>query len=249
MKRGFGGRAIRALLAVAVLCSFLFSAEVRAEACPARTAKVLSISNEFWRSNLIARSTSGGKLPIGECVTSAARATLGAGASVLVYDFDKLRCGAPVADPAHLATFQVDAGVCASYATEAVFKDSIGNVNVVLVPELTDAPIAIGSFARFSDASSDEQHVTLLAIFPQRAGSTQIRVTAFSGATGNPIADEQLFVNGFTFYTLSTRLTLGEIEVANLGSRTGPETGMPVDVIAFTAYRSGGGPRLLPRAQ
>jgi hypothetical protein len=247
MKRGFaGGQTTRALLTVAVLCSFLFGSVAQAADCPARKVRILSISNENWRSNLIVDSSSGGKLPIGECVMSLARASVIAGGTIYVPDFDRLRCGEPLTAVAHVAELQLEDGVCAFYTTEATYRDAIGNVNIVTIPELGE-PLQPQHSIRFGKAIISEERSTFIAFLPRTAGSTQIRVSVIDSSTGHPIADELLTVNGFTFYEMTTPVRIGSIEVANRGSQVGPETGADVDVLAFTAHRAGGGPRLLER--
>lgn len=249
MKRGFfGSISGRVSTLVAVLCSIFILAgtvEAQTSACPARKVKVLWVANENWRSNLIVESPSGGKLPIADCTTSLATARLIAGGTIVVNDFDSLRCGSTLADVAGVAELELDEGVCASYTTEGVYRDALGNLSIVTIPEL-DAAIAVHETVQFRTLVNDGERSTFLAIFLSGGGSTTLHIKTFEGSTGAQTGHETVVVGaGFNFYELASPILMGTIVVENRGSQVGPETGGSVDVVAFTGYRAGGGPRVV----
>ena len=250
MKRGFGegSRSGR----VAALCSIVFLVAMAATAsaasvdeCPVRNARVAYVSNDArWTSNLPVTSRTGATVRLTDCSGMGfLTADLVAGGSAIAEDFPGFLCSS-AGVTVGVAELPVLAG-CATFATEAIYRDASGARNVVTIPELA-APLAEHDTVTFAGIQSEAPRSTFLAIIPAPGGiGTRVSVTVYDHEN-EVVATETIAVDAFVFYDVPP-VRVGNVEVRNVGpgAGVGDDLGTSVDVIAFGGFRESGGPRVI----
>ena len=240
MKRGFaGGVSSRALAVVMlVLCSsFAFASPAE---CPQRSARLMIVDNADWTSGAIASSDAGATIRVSDCGGFAQfTRTLPADGYAAVDNLAANLCspGAVV----RVVELPVLSG-CATLATEAVYRDALGNFNVVTIPEL-GAPLSENSApATFKTVRSTAPRSTFIAFVSN--SSTRALVEVYD-ETGALVFEDMPSIEGFLFYELPAAVTIGRVTVTNIGPGVGPLPPSELYAVAFSGFREGGSPRVI----
>ena len=206
-----------------------------APACPARTAHVLTVDASGWDPSLIITTPTGGTAKITPCSLPFSTATLPADGAFAIDDWNSfLTCGSTAA--VRVVDIPVEEGSCLIYSTEAVFR--YGDA-VVEIPELHE-PLAQGSSSiYFAGIRTEAPRSTFIALVARDGGLTRAAVTLFSGAAAK-LRREVVYVDGFTWYEVPSGVSIGSVDVENIGS--GIDDGADLYAVAFAGYRAGGSP-------
>ena len=208
-----------------------------APACPARTAHVLTVDAPGWNPSLVITTATGGTAKLTPCNLPFSTATLPADGAFAVDDWNSLlTCGSSAA--VRVVDIPVQEGSCLTYSTEAVYRDGDA---VVEIPEL-HAPLAAGNSIRFAGIRTDAPRSTFIALVARDGGLTRAAVTLFDGEAAK-LKREVVYVDGFTWYEVPAGVSVGSVDVENIGS--GLDDGAGLYAVAFAGYRDGGSPRVI----
>lgn len=258
MKRGFTNVA-KALLLMVVLCGTVPAVAENTM----RYANMLVVDNESWRTDLAVIAGDGeATLRVSDCIGLGALTTvrLPFASGRLVPHITDYQCSDTKIGVVKLP---IVSGTPRLW-TEAIYRDAIGNRNVVMIPELpaalppsrstTDPASTFTAEYVFEGVENDSTlgKSTFLALTPEGNRRTEIQVSVYGyGTDPKLIAVEILPVDGFTFYELPTPIEFGRVVIKNI---TPPGNDNHLDpglfAVAFVGYREGGSPRVeLPRTR
>jgi hypothetical protein len=257
----------------AALCLFSFAAIAGAEA-PARwetlpnatstegvtpsdgVARVLTINGPNWPGlTLQITAAEPSTVAASNCNLAFATYDLPENGAVSIEEFTRAGgnvCGAlaELADGTQIGVVQlpVTAGR-ASFATEAIFRDARGVLNVVDVPSLPQ-PLSENAWYTFSRIENDSAgKTTYIAVIADQASApaTAARVTLSIRDDLNQEVDVERFdVDGFALYALKKKIRIGSIRMTTTPRLVGPVfDSARVYAVALVGFAEGGSPRVV----
>lgn len=225
--------------------SFLVAASAFGE-----THKVVTISNENWSDSLLVktRDAAGAVARVTDCPSFAGfpgnagdKVELpNAGAAFVKY------FSAGLCPQGGIRLVTLESTGSAEYQTIGHFKDAIGNVNEVAIPELKASLPTSASLARlmFDGIQNADGTSTFLAVFA--SSTSPLKIILFDGQNRFMGTEDLTATTPYTFYRLTTPLPVGRFTLEKVSAFCGPlcENTAEVWAVAFVG-RDTGSPRVI----
>lgn len=244
---------VRRFRAAAALLAVLFVIPAVAEEAP-RVANVLIVENEWWQTDLaVVAPEEDATMRISDCNSFGGAYTvpLKRGEGLLLPRISDYQCSRTRLGVVKLRVLSGEPRVW----SQASFRDTIGNRNVVMLPTLPNALPASHAeltaeyvFDGIENASALGRS-TFVALIPDEITRTEVELSVSSYRDDAPPVTETVTIDGFTVYELKTPVEFGRLTIKHIAPPDGPgadDGGL--FAVALVGDREAGSPRVeIPR--